>query len=48
LFCLGIIRLALRIGKPALEFGLALLLFRLVEYFFALSLVFYRAGREPV
>ena len=48
LFCFGIIRLALRIRKPALEFGMALLLFRFVEYFFALVLVFYRAGREPV
>jgi hypothetical protein len=48
LFCLGIVRLALRIGKPALEFGLALVLFRFVEYLFAFLLVFYRAGREFV
>lgn len=47
-FCLWIVRLALRIGKPTLEFGLAFLLFGFVEHLFALSLVFNRASRESV
>ena len=48
LFCLWIVRLALRIGKSALELSLAFLFFGFVEDMFALLLVFYRASRESV
>lgn len=48
LLCLGIVCLALRIRKPAVEFSLALLLLGLVEYIFAFLLVFYRTGLESV
>ena len=47
-FCLWIVRLALRIGKPALKFGLALLFFGFVEHESALFLVFYSTSRESV
>jgi len=48
LFCFWIVRLALRVCKAALEFGLSFLLLRFVEYFFALSFVFNRPGLESV
>ena len=48
LFCLWIFRLTFRIGKSALELGLAFLFFGFVEHLFALLLVFYRASRESV
>jgi hypothetical protein len=47
-FRLWIVRLALRIGEPTLEFGLAFLFFGFVEHLFALLLVFNRASRESV
>ena len=48
LFCLGIVRFALRICKPALEFSLSFLLLCLVKYSFTFLFIFYCLGLESV